>query len=328
MTAHPLAGAFSVETSARLIRHYRFVEERVMRLLGGWIALTPEVPVKLLFGRHVWDCAQHADAWGKRLPELRSPAQQSEPANERVAAFMDVLQGCQTPETTPERVTGVYRVLKPHLAAVYARHLADANAIYEPPTRRILQRCLDEERRHIAAGALIVARLGGGAEWRRRAEAWEGRLLEMLTAAGGVTGDGSGVERDFTAPPAVAVEASPWHPARDVVAVGSSFDPAAVPEDLADCVNAHGRTLMAGDVDAAMRDVLPESRAMMQSLYGTFQGPLRQWRIVACAKIGAYRVVKVALEGPSARATLQMQWRPADGAWRIAAADVVAFSER
>ncbi len=47
-----------------------------MRVLGGWIALTPELPAKLLFGRHVWDCAQHADAWGRRLPELRSPAQQ------------------------------------------------------------------------------------------------------------------------------------------------------------------------------------------------------------------------------------------------------------
>ena len=41
--------------------------------LGGWIALTPELPAKLLFGRHVWDCAQHADRWGRRLPELRAP---------------------------------------------------------------------------------------------------------------------------------------------------------------------------------------------------------------------------------------------------------------
>src|SRR6266851_117076 len=53
MTAHPLAGAFSVEASSRVIRNYRYVEERMMRILGGWIALTPEVPVKLLFGRHV-----------------------------------------------------------------------------------------------------------------------------------------------------------------------------------------------------------------------------------------------------------------------------------
>ena len=80
MTAHPLAGAFSVDASARLIRHYRYVEERMMRILGGWIALTPEVPVKLLFGRHVWDCAQHADLWGReRAMEIEHDGTHSGP---------------------------------------------------------------------------------------------------------------------------------------------------------------------------------------------------------------------------------------------------------
>ena len=47
-----------------------------MRVLGGWIALTPELPAKLLFGRHVWDCAQHADAWGRRLSASWRDAEQ------------------------------------------------------------------------------------------------------------------------------------------------------------------------------------------------------------------------------------------------------------
>ena len=75
------------------MRHYRYVEERMMRAMGGWIALTPELPAKLLLGRHVWDCAQHADLWGRRLPELRGPAQQSEPANTGVVRFLDALEG-------------------------------------------------------------------------------------------------------------------------------------------------------------------------------------------------------------------------------------------
>jgi hypothetical protein len=325
MTAHPLAGAFSVEASSRLIRGYRYVEERMMRILGGWIALTPEVPVKLLFGRHVWDCAQHADVWGKRLPELRAAAQQSEPANDRVVAFMDLIENCQTPAATPERVIGVYRVLKPHLAAVYARHLADANAIYEPPTRRILQRCLDEERRHVAAGALVVDRLGTAPEWRRRAKEWESRLLVALGAAGGVTG-AAGTERDFTAPPAGSIEASPWHPARDVVALGSAFDPGVVPADLAERLAAHGRALLAGDRDGLARDVVPEARVAVDATYVDLRGPWDRARVVACARIGAYRVVKLALEGVAGRTTLQLRWRSVDGAWRVAAADVVPSS--
>jgi hypothetical protein len=325
MTAHPLAGPFSVEASARLIRSYRYVEERMMRTLGGWIALTPEVPVKLLFGRHVWDCAQHADLWGKRLPELRAPAQQSEPANDRVVAFMDLIENCQTPAATPERVVGVYRVLKPHLTAVYARHLADANAIYEPPTRRILQRCLDEERRHIAAGALVLARLGTTPAWRERADGWESRLLAALDAAGGINGAG-GADRDFAAP-AEAAETSPWHPGRDVVALGSTFDPGVVPADLAACLGAHGRALIAGDRDALVRDMVPEARAAVEATYIDLRGPWERARVVACAQIGTYRVVKLALEGVAGRVTLQQRWRPVDGTWRLAGADVVATSE-
>ena len=322
MTAHPLAGPFSVEASAKLLRHYRYVEERMMRVLGGWMALTPEVPVKLLFGRHVWDCAQHADLWGRRLPELRAPAQQSEPANDRVVAFMDLVESRETPGATAERVTGIYRVLKPHLAAIYARHLDDANGIYEPPTRRILQRCLDEERRHVAAGALIVARFGAAAEWRRRADEWEQRMLAALGAAGGITGT-AGTERDFADPSSAATDASPWFPARDVIALGSAFDPSVVPPELAARLEAHGKALLAGDRDGLALDVLPAARAAVDATYVDLRGPWERARVVACAKIGAYRVVKLALDGVAGRATLQIRWQPVDGAWRVAAADVV-----
>ena len=38
--------------------------------LAEWIPTTPEMEVKVLFGRHVWDCARQADAFGKRAFEL------------------------------------------------------------------------------------------------------------------------------------------------------------------------------------------------------------------------------------------------------------------
>src|SRR5438128_12319916 len=106
MTDHPLAGHFSVEDSARRVQSYRYVEERLMRMMGGWIALTPELPAKLLLGRHVWECAQHADLWGKRLPELREPAQRSVPANAGVVRLMDALEAPEAPGQTLERLTG------------------------------------------------------------------------------------------------------------------------------------------------------------------------------------------------------------------------------
>jgi len=89
------------------------------RIMAGWIALTPELSAKLLLGRHVWDNAQHTDAWGRRLPELRAHAQESEPPNDAFVGFMDAIEAPEEPERTAERLAGIYRVLKPHLLAVY-----------------------------------------------------------------------------------------------------------------------------------------------------------------------------------------------------------------
>ena len=75
-----LDGYYSVRQSAVYIMNYRYAEERMMRMMAGWIALTPELPVKLETARQVYEDALHADALGKRLAELRSQGQVSRPA--------------------------------------------------------------------------------------------------------------------------------------------------------------------------------------------------------------------------------------------------------
>jgi hypothetical protein len=183
-----LAGHLGVEATARCVRRYRYAEERMMRVMAGWIALTPELPAKLLLGRQVWDCAQHADQWGKRLPELRAPAQVSEPPSPEFVRFFDALEAREGWGETIERLTGVYRVLKPHLVAVYDAHLARANLVYEPPTRQILERCLADERRHLGEGAALIETLARAPADQARVTAWERELRGMLDASGGVTG--------------------------------------------------------------------------------------------------------------------------------------------
>src|SRR3989442_1623185 len=177
------ADVTGVQTCALPI--YRYAVERAMRALGGWIALTPELSAKLLMGRHVWDLAQQADAFGRRLPELRAHTQVSEPASERVVAFMDAVEEPAAPGQTVERLVGVYRVLKPHLLATYHDHLVRANPVYEPPTRRLLLRCIDDERRHSAAGETVLGHLCAPA-LAERVLAWQRRLEALVEAAGGV----------------------------------------------------------------------------------------------------------------------------------------------
>jgi hypothetical protein len=309
VTVHPLAGTFSVEASARRIRHYRYAEERLMRALGGWVALTPELPAKIMFARHVWDCAQHADLWGRRLPELRAPAQQSEPSGEAFIAFMNRLESPVEPRQTLERLVGVYRVLKPHLVATYERHLAAANPVYEPPTRRILERCLEEERRHVAAGRRLLDRMLGGEPARRRSDECELALTALLAAASGVTGD-------TPLPPLAAALPSTVDPGPDLVALDSAFDPSVVAPDLRAAIEAHLVALGAGDWARLEADAAPEAWERIRPQYAGVVPCPGGGRIVAQARIGGYRLVKVRLAGARA-AVLDQQWRPGPGGWRL-----------
>jgi hypothetical protein len=284
------------------------------RLMGGWIALTPELDAKLLFGRHVWDCAQHADLWGRRLPELRSAAQQSEPANDKVAALLTLVNKAEAAGETVERITAIYRVLKPHLATVYERHLAVANPVYEPPTRRILARCLEEERRHAAAGALVLGRLtAGDPSMETRARTWERRLLEALTDAGGVTGD---VEAPLIVPPALMPD--PAVVAQDLVALPPGFNPHAALGDLATPLEAHRRALVVGDLRAVRAALAPDVPGEVAAEYERLPSPVGRVDVVGCARLGQYRVVKLRVQGPQGVAVLQERWVIADGTWRIA----------
>ena len=289
-----------------------------MRILGGWIALTPEVDVKLLFGRHVWDCAQHADLWGRRLPELRSKAQESEPANAGVVAVFDLIETMEAPGQTVERVTAIYRVMKPHLATVYERHLAVANPVYEPPTRRILGRCIEEERRHAAAGARVLDRLFARTPaLGERATSWERRVLDALTAARGITGD---VE-----PPLVAEPATPPDPdavAQDLVAPSRSVDVAAALGDLAGPLQAHCQAVARGDLAAVRAALAPEAAPEAAADYARLAAPFERVDVVGVARIGRQRMVKLALAGARGRLLLQERWVPGDGGWRIVTVEV------
>jgi hypothetical protein len=289
-----------------------------MRLLGGWIALTPELDAKLLFGRHVWDCAQHADLWGRRLPELRAAPQQSEPAGDAVVAFLDLVASTEGPSQTVERVCSVYRVVKPHLATVYERHLALSNPVYEPPTRRILARCGEEERRHAAAGAYVLRRLtAGDAALAARAEDWERRLLEALAGARGVTGD---VEAPLIEEPASAPD--PAVVAQDLVPSPPSFDGRTALGELACAVDAHRRALATGDARALRSEVVPGAEAEVVPHLDGLPGPFERVDVVGCARLGRQRIVKLRLHGTRATVVLQERWTPSDHGWRIAAVEV------
>ena len=316
-----LEGHFSADDSARLCRNYRYVAERMMRIMAGWIALTPELSAKLLLGRHVWDNAQHADAWGKRLPELRAHAQESEPATPAFVALMDALEAPEAPGQTIERLAGLYRVLKPHLLSAYELHLAKANPVYEPPTCRILARCIEDERRHIVAGETIIRHLVTSPEREARAAAWQTALQGLLEAAGGVTGQGL--------PPAVGWPASPSAPvsddAREFIRLERAQTRWPIPEDLETAIRSLGDALVSAEATALGGFLAtPVEATVMAALKA---GRFASHRTVAFVKLGRHRIVKYRLEGPESVVTLNARWEQGAGGWRVGAVDVVKIEQ-
>jgi len=311
-----LEGHFSADESARLCRNYRYACERMTRIMAGWIALTPELSAKLLLGRHVWDNAQHADAWGRRLPELRAHAQESAPSSEAFVQLMNAIEAPEAPGQSAERLAGIYRVLKPHLLAVYVEHRRRANPVYEPPTCRILDRCIEDERRHITAGEMIIRHLAATPESAARVESWHRTLQRLLEAARGVTGEGL---PPISAPSPTEVPLS--DDAREFIALERAGQTWAIPEDLETAVRAFGDALVAAD-GAGLRQYLDcDPDALV--LAALQDGRLRRHRLVAFAKLGRHRITKYRLEGEDRAATLNARWEQGADGWRVGALDLV-----
>ena len=315
-----LDGHFSADDSARLCRNYRYACERMTRIMAGWIALTPELSAKLLLGRHVWDSAQHADAWGRRLPELRAHAQESKSPNDAFVAFMDAIEAPEEPGQTGERLVGIYGVLKPHLLAVYEEHRGQANPVYEPPTCRILERCIEDERRHVAAGHTIIGHLAATPESLSRVAAWRGKLQHLLEAAQGVTGAGL---PPITARPGGEVPLS--DDAREFISLERAGLMWAIPEDLETAIRAFGDALIAGDCARLRRflDTDPDA-ATVDALK---DDGLVRYTLVAFAKLGRHRIVKYRLEGQSRTATVNARWEQSERGWRVGAVDLIKIEQ-
>jgi hypothetical protein len=313
----PLDGHFSADHSARLLRNYRYVVERTLRAVGGWIALTPEISAKLVMGRHVWDLAQHCDAFGRRLPELRAPAQVSEPANPDVVRFMDRLEEPERRDQTVERLVGVYSVLKPHLLASYRDHLARANPVYEPPTRRILARCIADEERHIAEGRTIIEHLSTEASVRARAAARQRGLADLLLAARGVTGDAG----SLASAPAEPLRGDLAAEALEFIRLETARPAWPVPEDLATAIGSFGEALVAAD-EPALQRWLADGVTLAPTPWTLLRGARHSgYRVTAFARLGNERLVKTRLEGPACSAVVTARWASTPEGWRVAAVD-------
>lgn len=187
-----LHGRYDVEAGARRIRNFRYAEEWLMMMLGGWIATIPELPVKTGLGKIIWETAQAADLLGKRLPELRAGRNlntASEASNQGFADFLQSIAEPDDPELTIEKLVGAFEVLRPHLIAVYESTMRESDQIADAPTIELLDDVVRKARRHVAWAQEVLDRLCDTDAKRERRRQRRAKVAAQLDACGGVTAE-------------------------------------------------------------------------------------------------------------------------------------------
>jgi hypothetical protein len=165
--------SLSVQNRAEFVATFRFIQVFLMETLARWVPQTPEMEVKVLFGRHIWDLAQQADGLGKRVYELRAPLQFS---LRPVEGYVAILEEFARTETTPQKLRGFYDVILPGLAARYRNYLERTDRLLDEPTVRVVQRILDEIQRMIKEADALRTELP---QLRLTDKNWPARLAKL-----------------------------------------------------------------------------------------------------------------------------------------------------
>ncbi len=205
---------YSVDENVQRLLRYHWTEKRLVEIALARIPATPEWEVKGALSLHQWLAAEHADAWRRRVAEMRHPAPRMDvPPDPALEAFLEQVAAA---EDTLDLVVGLYDVAHRALAESYRQHLEQTNPLVDQPTRRPLRFALLEEEETLGWGEAAIAALTRAPAAAARAEAWRTHLRASLAAAGGIAGDVAASARPAApaARPAVTPSMRPERDAR------------------------------------------------------------------------------------------------------------------
>jgi hypothetical protein len=173
--------ALTVKERGAHVATFRHIEVRLMEILSRWVPTTPEMEAKLLFGPHIWDAAQAADALGKRANELRLPLHHSQtPADE----YVGILDAVAEADGAARRIAACYDVLLPGLSVRLGAYVARTDPLMDAPTVRIVETILATHQRMIRdADELresLPALRAGDREWARALSMREAAVLTLV----------------------------------------------------------------------------------------------------------------------------------------------------
>lgn len=146
----------TVKERADTLATFRYVEVRLMEIAAGWTPAIAEMEVKVMFGRHIWEFAQHADSLGKRTFELRQPEHYT---LKPVDSYASLIEQAAAEQGTGERIAAFYDVIVPGLIARYRGYLRETDALLDAPSTVIVDRIISVHERQLADAAEVRTRM-------------------------------------------------------------------------------------------------------------------------------------------------------------------------
>ena len=133
----------SVDDSVRFLLRLAWIRKRAMEMGLYWLNSTPQWEVKEALSLHLHLDAEHVGMLRRRISEMRNPPPpMDEPPSEPLEAFLKELLWA---EQTPERIIGVYGVLRPAILEACWAHDRSLNPLVAHPTRRMLRIMIDDQ---------------------------------------------------------------------------------------------------------------------------------------------------------------------------------------
>lgn len=180
-------GRFSVLENSERLANYRYLEQQLMEMIGGWSQTTPQLAFKATFGYHVYDHCLSATMLGERLRQLKSGSGRGRPATDDLAHLCEYVWDL---EDVTDRLVAVYRVLVPHLVSTYVYHADATDPLTDAPTVRLLHQIAAMDQAHIAWGQAVLESLTTSRDERERSLEVQADVEGRLLDCGGVTGQG------------------------------------------------------------------------------------------------------------------------------------------
>ncbi len=152
----------TLEQSAAVAGHARWLETRLFEVLGSWVAVEPDAAVKVLWSTLSRRHAAHAAGWHDRQPRVAhlDPETLTVAAGANVASLVAALGALVQAGETVSRLVAVARVVEPRLLAAYRARAEQAHPLADGPTVRWTAVLLaDGEAALTDAGTLLDARL-------------------------------------------------------------------------------------------------------------------------------------------------------------------------